>query len=101
MLLLKNVHHVQLIIPLTMLLKLVIVRSHVNYQDNLMLTMSVNVQLIKKELKEYSMNKVKNVFVHQTYHSGMVNIVLPVQQELTMMINKDNVIIAQKDSSEI
>jgi hypothetical protein len=101
MLLLKNVLHVQLIIHSTMPLKLVTVKPLVNYQENLMLTMFVNAQLIKKELKEYSMNKLKNVFAHQTYHSGMVNIVLPVQQELNMIQKKDNVIIVQKDLSEM
>jgi hypothetical protein len=42
-----------------------------------------------------------NAFVLQTFPYGMENIVLHVQLEPNLIQNKDNVIIAQKDLSEI
>lgn len=53
------------------------------------------------ELKWFTRMTLMNVFVLQTFPYGMENIVLHVQLELNLIQNKDNVIIVQKDLSEI
>lgn len=53
------------------------------------------------ELKWFTRMTLMNAFVLQTFPYGMENIVLHVQLELNLIQNKDNVIIVQKDLSEI
>ena len=97
----KDADHVQLITSSTLPLNNVTARFHVNSQDNLTLTTSVNAQQIKKETKEFGINQTEHAVVHQTFHSGTESIVLPVQLEPNSIQRNINAIIAQTDLSEI
>ena len=77
-------------------------QSHVMLQDNLTLQQgNANVQLIKKEPKEFGVMLINLANAHQNSHCGMENIVLSAQLELNMIQKKSNVTTALKDSSEI
>ncbi len=74
---------------------------HVNFQGNLALITFANVQLIKRELKEFGMSQIRPATVHQTFLSGTANIALLVQLELNSIQRNTNAITALKDSKEI
>jgi len=100
-LLIKDADHAQLITLTTIKPKDVTAKSHVNSQDNLTPTTFVNAQLIKKETEESGTNLTRLATVHQTSHSGTVNIVSLVQLEPNSIQKKNNAITAPMDSSEI
>ena len=97
----KDADHVQLITSSTLPLNNVTARFHVNSQDNLTLTTSVNAQQIKKETKEFGINQTEHAVVHQTFHSGTESTVLPVQLEPNSIQRNINATTAPTDSSEI
>jgi hypothetical protein len=97
-----NANHVHKGIYLIRLLTDVNARFPVLLQDPLIRqTTNVNVQLIKKALEEFGIQKIMFVIVQLISHYGMVNIVLYAQQELSMTQVKDNAITVQKDLFEI
>jgi hypothetical protein len=82
-------------------LKLVTAQFLVPHQELLIQTTNATVQQIKKEMLKLGIKLLTLATAQQTFLCGMENIVLLVQLELNTIQKNNNVIIAQKDSSEI
>jgi hypothetical protein len=99
--LIKNADHAHLITFLTTKPEDASVKFHAQLQDKLtQSTTNANAQLTTEQ-EWFTKLILTNVLAHQTYHCGTVNIVLPVHQILNTILNKANVITAQKDLLEI
>lgn len=97
----EDASHAHLITFITQHLRDVNAQSHVMLQDNTTLQPdNANVQLIKKEPKEFGVMLTNLVNAHQSSHCGMENTVSSVQLELIMMQKKNNVTIVLMDSLE-
>jgi hypothetical protein len=100
MLLTKDANHAPSIMYTITKLKLVTVKFHAHFQDNLMLTTFANALLTKKETEEYSTKLITLVHAQQISHSGTEDTVSYAQLELNSTKKKNNAITAQMDSSE-